>query len=158
MLDFTNKYKNQLMKRLLIALTLVFAIGCKQESKKTIATPSPPSYRGNKMPSRWQRQRPRMKVRPKSLLKERIPPKRPKRSQQPAAKLTRRWDLTRSYSYEGANSGLSQPHYTRTFRLGAMPAECAMPAKFGIWLSLPLQTGTRSSYEKNPCSLTEAGR
>ena len=36
MLDFTNKYKNQLMKRLLIALTLVFAIGCKQESKKTI--------------------------------------------------------------------------------------------------------------------------
>jgi hypothetical protein len=39
-----------------------------------------------------------------------------------------------------------------------MPAECAMPAKFGIWLSLPLQTGTRSSYEKNPCSLTETGR
>tara|TARA_R110002012_G_scaffold42418_3_gene115397 strand:- start:27042 stop:27821 length:780 start_codon:yes stop_codon:yes gene_type:complete len=36
MVDFTNKYQNQLMKRILIPLMLVFSIGCKQEPKKAL--------------------------------------------------------------------------------------------------------------------------
>ncbi|MBO0329645.1 deoxyribose-phosphate aldolase [Muricauda sp. CAU 1631] len=36
MLDFTNKYQNNLMRKLLIPLMLVFAIGCKQEPKKEL--------------------------------------------------------------------------------------------------------------------------
>jgi len=36
MLDFTNKYQNQLMKRFFIPLMLVFAFACKQEPKKEL--------------------------------------------------------------------------------------------------------------------------
>ena len=36
MLDFTNKYQNNLMRKLLIPLILVFAIGCKQAPKKEL--------------------------------------------------------------------------------------------------------------------------
>lgn len=36
MIDFTNKYQNQSMKRILFLLTLVFAISCKQEPKKEL--------------------------------------------------------------------------------------------------------------------------
>ncbi|MBW8241252.1 deoxyribose-phosphate aldolase [Muricauda oceani] len=36
MLDFTNKYPNHLMKRILIPLILVLTIGCKKEPKKVL--------------------------------------------------------------------------------------------------------------------------
>ncbi|MBA4744176.1 MAG: deoxyribose-phosphate aldolase [Muricauda sp.] len=36
MVDFTNNYQSNLMKRILIPLLLVFAIGCKQEPKKAL--------------------------------------------------------------------------------------------------------------------------